>query len=269
MITELLDSLSELEGLLRSHDAVNVNDSTTKQFAIDLAARYFQAYRPSIHQSLGDCDAVEDFDQDWQDLIRLAHGNNARKSYRALTRRLRKTTADINIAGLTQPPPAPVEEGHDGFSRSDRRLLETLEGYVPSAAASYKQGLLDLSSRTDRVSYRGTATEFRECMRETLHHLAPGEAVQAQEGFQFEQGLTKPTMKQRVRFVLSARGANQTRTRAAEKSVELVESLSGDITRAVYQRASLSTHVETTRQEVQQIKRYVATVLYDLLEIAE
>lgn len=269
MITELLDSLSELEGLLRGHKAVNVNDAVTKQFAIDLASRYFQNHRPTIHQALGDSPELDDYDQEWQDLIRLAHANNARKSYRSLIRRLKRSTAEINIAGLTQPPAPPPEAADNAISRSDQRLLETLEELAPSSAASYKQGLLDLSSQTDRVSYRGTATEFRECLRETLHHLAPDEDVQAQEGFQFEQGLTKPTMKQRVRFVLSAREANQTRRRTAERSIELVESLSGDITRAVYTRASLSTHVETTRQEVQQIKRYVATILYDLLEIPE
>lgn len=269
MITELLDSLSELESLLRSHKAVNVNDAATKQFAIDLASQYFQNHRPRIHPTLGDSPELEAYDQNWQELIRLAHANNTRKSYRALMRRLKKSTAKINIAGLTQPPTAPPEAADNAISRSDQRLLETLDQYVPSAAASYKQGLLDLSSETERVSYRGTASEFRETLRESLDHLAPDDDVQDQENFQLEQGRTKPTMKQKVRFVLSARGVNQTRRRAAEKSIDLVEAISGDITRAVYNRASLSTHVETTRQEVQQIKRYVATILYDLLEISE
>ena len=56
---------------------------------------------------------------------------------------------------------------------------------------------------------------------------------------------------------------------STEKSVNLIESLAGDVARAVYDRASLATHVESSRIEVQRIKRYVDTVLFDLLEISE
>jgi hypothetical protein len=75
-------------------------------------------------------------------------------------------------------------------------------------------------------------------------------------------------MKQKVRFVLSSRERRKTQTESAEKSVDLVESLTGDVTRAVYNRASLATHVESARTEVHRIKRYVDTVLFDLLEIS-
>lgn len=268
MASELIDGLGELEVLLGQSRAINVNDSGTKKFTIDLASEYFKTHRPGIHQTLGDNEELTAYDTDWQGLIRLAHSNNARSSYRKVIRRLKRRTAEISIAGLTQPPPA-VEEPNNSIARSDHRLLETLEDLVPSAAASYKQGLLDVSAGADRVSYRGTASEFRETLRETLDHLAPDADVRAAEGFKLEANQTKSTMKQKVRYVLSARGANQTRRNAAEKSIELVESLAGEIARAVYNRASLSTHVQTTRQEVLQIKRYVATVLYDLLEITE
>ena len=49
----------------------------------------------------------------------------------------------------------------------------------------------------------------------------------------------------------------------------LIEALCGEITRAVYDRASVSTHLQTTRQEVAQIKRYLDAVLFDLLEIGQ
>jgi len=90
-----------------------------------------------------------------------------------------------------------------------------------------------------------------------------------QPGFKLEQNQTKPTMKQKVRFVLRSRERNKTQTESAEKAVELVESLAGEVTRAVYNRASLATHVETARREVHRVKRYVDTVLFDLLEIGE
>lgn len=76
-------------------------------------------------------------------------------------------------------------------------------------------------------------------------------------------------MKQKVRYVLTSRGKGKTQRESAEKSIDLIENLCGDAARAVYDRASLSTHVETTKQEVRQIKRYLDAVLFDLLEIGQ
>ena len=145
--------------------------------------------------------------------------------------------------------------------------METLDRLVPSAAASYRQGFNDLNG-VDRLSYRGTAAEFREALRETLDHLAPDDQVMAQEGFALEANQTTPTMKQKVRFVLTSRGRNKTQREAAEKSLALIGELSGEVMRAIYNRASLATHVQESKMEVQKIKRYVDTVLFDLLEIA-
>ena len=90
-----------------------------------------------------------------------------------------------------------------------------------------------------------------------------------QVGFKLEQGQTKPTMKQKVRFVLSSRGLKKTQQEVSEKSASLVEELSGEVTRAVYNRASLATHFQESKREVEQIKRYVDTILFDLLEIRD
>ena len=76
-------------------------------------------------------------------------------------------------------------------------------------------------------------------------------------------------MKQKARFVLLSRGRSRTQTAVAEKAIGVVEGLAGEVVRAAYDQASLATHLETTRAEVIRIKRYVDTVLFDLLEIAE
>ncbi len=76
-------------------------------------------------------------------------------------------------------------------------------------------------------------------------------------------------MRQKVRVILSSRGKNRTQHVAAEKTVELIETLSGEVARAVYNRASLSTHVETTKDEVVQLKRYMDALFFDLLEIGQ
>jgi hypothetical protein len=76
-------------------------------------------------------------------------------------------------------------------------------------------------------------------------------------------------MKQKVRYILTSRDRNRTQMKSAEKMVGLIEELSGEVMRAVYNRASLATHVHQSKTEVRQIKRYVDTVLFDLLEIAQ
>ena len=105
--------------------------------------------------------------------------------------------------------------------------------------------------------------------RETLDHLAPDVEVEKQQWYKSEEQQTKPTMKQKVRYVLASRGRNRTQIASAEKVVSLIEALSGEVMRAVYNRASLATHVHQSRTEVGQIKRYVDTVLLDLLEIGD
>jgi hypothetical protein len=61
---------------------------------------------------------------------------------------------------------------------------------------------------------------------------------------------------------------SRTRRSAAEKSASLVEELSREITRAVYNDASLAALVQLSKREVERVNRYVDTVLLDLLEIS-
>ena len=91
--------------------------------------------------------------------------------------------------------------------------------------------------------------------------------MQRQEGFKLEERQTRPTMKQKVRFVLSSRGRGRTQRESSEKSTALAEELSGEVVRAVYDRASLATHVHESRTEVERVKRFVDVVLFDLLEL--
>ena len=67
---------------------------------------------------------------------------------------------------------------------------------------------------------------------------------------------------------VASKGRRSTQRESAEKSASLIEELSGEVTRAIYNRAPLATHVQESRNEVQQIKRYVDTVFFDLLEVS-
>ena len=72
-------------------------------------------------------------------------------------------------------------------------------------------------------------------------------------------------MRQKARYVLASRERNKTQRDSAEKMLALIDELSGEVMRAVYNRASLATHIHQSKGEVQKIKRYVDTVLFDLL----
>lgn len=268
MLDALIADVDAFAAALRRAHSVNVNDQSSKDRAISLATRYFSEVRPEIVATLSDQKLLASHDECWQQLVRLAHGNNARRSHVRTVTQLRKELIAFHLSSLTAKPAATQTDGRAVvFSSEEAAILKTLGELVPSAAASYRQALSDLHG-PERVSYRGTAAEFREALREALDHLAPDADIQAQQGFQLEAGQTRPTQKQKMRHVLQSRGQNRTQRESAEKSLSVVNELSGEVMRAVYSRASLATHVQTSKAEVRKIKRYVDTLFIDLLEIS-
>lgn len=266
MSTELINALDIFSAALRKGRSINVNDQGTKDQSIALAQRYFSEARPAIIQNTGETEELAALDELWQRLVRLAHGNNYRRSYVNATTEIRRRLSSFNISLLTVGIVNAQKRSESGASVEERLLLETLDRLVPTAAASYRQGIDDLGQE-NRISFRGTALEFREALRETLDHLAPDNAVMAQPSFKLEEKQTKPTMKQKARYVLNSRGKNKTQRETAEKTIILTEELAGEIARAVYNNASLAAHVQQSKSEVIRIKRYVDTVLFDLLEL--
>jgi methyl-accepting chemotaxis protein len=268
MISDIISSLEAMYQMLRRGRAINVNDQSAKNQAIALAQQYFSRARPIIAGAVVDPESLRDHDELWQQLVRLAHGNNARKSYTKTIARLRKQLAEFNVHALTSGViNTQQSESQTQISREEDLVVKTLERLLPSAAASYRQALNDLK-QPDRLSYRGTANEFREALRETIDHLAPDAQVIKQDGFKFEDDKRKPTTKQKVRYLLSSRGRNKTQRETVEKFTILVEELTGEVSRAVYNHASLASHVQQSKNEVQKLKRYLDTVLFDLLEIS-
>jgi DNA-binding XRE family transcriptional regulator len=264
MIGPLISDIESFGASLRRGSAVNVNDQSSKDRAIALATHYFNDVRPLVVAVNGESEVQLDHDAQWQQLVRLAHGSNARNTYLKTLLALRKQLREFNIYALAKPV---TQAGQNQTNnREEALILKTLEAIVPSAAASYRQGLSDLVEG-ERLSYRGTAAEFRESLRETLDHLAPDVDVMAQTWYKPEEGQKQPTMKQKTRYVLTSRERNKTQRVSAEKMLGLIEELSGEVMRAVYNRASLATHVNQSRKEVIKIKRYVDTMFFDLLEI--
>jgi len=157
--------------------------------------------------------------------------------------------------------------GHTvSLSLVEQRIIKTLTTMLPSSALSYEQAVRDLNS-SDRRSFRGTAVELRECLREVLDHLAPDDDVMKMTDYKHEPGQTKPTMRQKTAFIMHSRALADTAQRAPRDFAALVEDASARIVRSTYQRGNVGTHVSTIRGEVVQLKMYVDTVLAELLQI--
>jgi hypothetical protein len=137
---------------------------------------------------------------------------------------------------------------------------------VPNAARSFKQALIDLTD-SKRFSYRGPAVELREALRETLDFLAPDKEVVKMDGYKQEPKLNGPTMKQKVRFILRARGMKD--ETAPEQAASAIEEIVGGFARSVYTMSNTGTHGSKERADVMRIRRYVIVVLHDILALAE
>jgi hypothetical protein len=244
---------------------VNVNSASVRGTARECVDEYFRRARPALlTEGIGEA-AFNEADALMQILLRLSHGLNARESYRKALREAHQQVVHLeslrakaisNARHLLPGAPTIVEQ----------RILETLNQLLPGAALSYRQASQDLVG-PPRSSYRGTAVELRETLRELLDHLAPDEAVMRMPGYKPEGDRGKPTMRQKARFILRAREVGETSAKAPEDSVALVDELASTVVRSTYELGSVATHIRNQKGRVDQLKMYVDTVLAELLKL--
>jgi hypothetical protein len=169
---------------------VNVNANSVRKEAKEVAQRYFRQTRSSL-QNLGLDDELSLLDKGFENLIQLSSGMNAVSSYKKQIKTIRKLLPKVTARiELNQS----VDKTHANTSAEDERVIQTLEGLVPSAALSYKQAIIDLADE-NRLSFRGPALELREALRETLDHLAPDREVTSAPGYLLEKNRHGPTMR--------------------------------------------------------------------------
>jgi hypothetical protein len=240
-----------------------ISSTSLRAEAREAVQYYFRQVRPHLLQLRVNDAAVEQFDWITQYIVKLTSRGNRKSTY---LRRLRELTdlrgdvegeIEIRAVGAAQPVTRLT-------TSTESAIIATLDQILPSSALSYKQVLQDLNDQ-QRLSYRGTAADLREVLRELLDHLAPDEELL--KTIKLEKDQKRPTMKQKAMFVLKARGIGDTARKPAEDAVASVEDSVGSLARSVYNRGSLSTHIATTRQEVLTFKGYADAVLADLLQI--
>ncbi len=258
------NELDALKLLLNRHKGEFVSQQSLRDRSKQAVQNYFRAVRPQLTDLGIDAEQVQRLDGINQEILGLAAKKNRSASYRSKLRQLDGLRTVIATAAEIQSANKGALPSTRQTTAAEASILATLEQIIPTTALSYRQVLQDLGD-TQRISYRGTAAELREVLRELLDHLAPDEEVL--KTVKLEKDQKNPTMKQKTTFILKARGVRDTARKTPVDAVATVEDSVGSLARSVYTRGSVSTHVATTRQEVLTIKAYADAVLADLLQI--
>jgi len=253
--------VAKLAAVVRSVRTKTVKQTAVQPIARTIAKTYFESVRPELLAVQSRAGLVDEIDFVLQSLLQLATAQREKEAYLEQTAEVRpyllEATVDVMKA---RGSPRLV------LSQTERAILDTLSKMLPVTGASYEQALLDIT-QGKRVSWRGSATELREVLREAIDHLAPDDKVLGSPDFQLEQGRMLPTQRQKVRFILRARKSNSTSVAVAEGSLNTVDESVAALARSTYTRSSASTHASTDASEIRKLKRYVDALLAELLEI--
>jgi len=261
-------SLGALESRLKGISAINVNSAATRSQARALVQQYFRGLRPHLESLHVAADYTAQLDSGLQRILELSNGNNRKDSYIRAIRDIKharlalEADRELRIGRASQTPGSPpaVQTGLEAA------IHATLLDIVPTAALSYSQAVADLRGPS-RASYRGTAMELREALRELLDHLAPDDKVMKADGFKLEKGREGPTMRQKAAFILRNRGMSDSAVEAPRDAASIVDQSISRLARSVYSRGALDGHVAAARAEVLQLKLYFDSILAELLEI--
>jgi len=267
-LNELTGKLSLLKKTLSRSNAVNVNAQSIKDLAKQVVQLYFRRCKPELLAIGFDDQALGTLDEDMQTILRLSNGNNRKSYYELGIKAANRRLLEIEAARENLISRATVTKSRSGLEGNplEQAILSTLQQLVPTASLSYEQACRDLRD-AQRISYRGTANELRESLREVLDHLAPDKEVMRQPGFKLDEGKKTPIMKQKVRYILRAREQPATAIETPENAITGIEEALSRLTRSVYEQSSISTHVSSVKGEVLQMKMYVDSVMAELLEI--
>src|ERR1700730_2605616 len=105
MTEELIATIGQLIGDLKSSKAVNVDSGTFKERVIKAGKSYFEAFRPQLGRVVP-VERISKVDEIWQQLIRLAHGRNRRTSYLKHLRAVRNEITEFNVLAISNPEQA-------------------------------------------------------------------------------------------------------------------------------------------------------------------
>lgn len=256
-LAALLGDLDALRKALSGVTTKQVESASIKSQMHQVASQYFSNVQPELHDG-----ETDELNQVFQQIHASSRIRPSAQKCRELVKSARRLLVALEGKTLAKPRSSKGTETSD----VDRLIIATLNDLCPTASMAYQQALIDFGGG-DRLSWRGPSTDLREALRETLDVLAPDSDVMAVQGFKLEGEAKRPTMKQKVRYVLKNRGVASGAMETPEGAVAGVEEFVGGLTRSVYTRSSVSTHTATTRAEATRVLAWVRLVICELLEI--
>lgn len=262
-ISEIAGGAQQVDRAVRNVKAKHVNERTVKDLIRIFVQQYFTTWRPKLVDGFGAEEELVALDSALQNLLRHAQRRVSVQEYRATLKLITEQLRELELRSLLIP-----SQTRSQFEPQQTKILKSLRTINDSAAKSYEQGLIDLQVGT-RSSWRGTAVEFREALREVLDQLAPDAEVEAQPNFKREPDTKGPTMKQKAVFILRARRTKKAQVKTFAEAFDVVDGLIGNLARSVYTRSSVAVHVADSREEARKVRDYVSLVLAELLEIGD
>lgn len=263
-LTALEQVLSDLETLAASVASCRkiVSPEKVKSNVRTIALTFFEGVRPELDQVQRRAGLCEEIEFTVSAMLTLTGGPREKVAYGGQIAELRPYLQEALIDIMRARGVRDL-----ALSATEREILKTLEGLLPDSALSYQQVLRDIG-QGKRVSWRGTGTELREVLREVMDHLAPDSKVMEAPGFQAEDGQTKPTQKQKVRYILKARRAKSAVIAVNEGTLDTIDTSIAALARSTYTRGAVATHTVTDGAEVRKLKHYVDALLIEILEIS-
>jgi len=262
-IRKLQDDVTSLRGRLKKLKSKQVSSAPLLNSVKETVDFYFRQVREKIVDKSSVQEIVSKCDSHFQDLLSFTHKSSSTNKYKTALNKTKTELIKLEQVALVGQP---NKNNNDNIEDIDKRIINTLNGFIPSSALSYKQAILDLQFDS-RLSWRGPATDLRESLRECLDYLAPDKEVEEQPGFKLENDRSGPTMKQKVQYILKKRKLSDSQIKPAKSAISLIDELFGGFVRLVYNRASVSTHSPTDKNEVKKIKEYVKLVFLEVLEL--
>jgi len=260
VLGEISEQATRLSAAIENTRTKLVTPANVQSIATTIARSYFETVRPELAAVAERKALVEEIDFVLQGILRLATAPREKQAYAGQLAELVPYLLEANVALMKARGDRRLV-----LSQTERSILETLTRMLPTSARSYEQTLRDIT-QGNRVSWRGTAAELREVLREVMDHLAPDDQVMASPGFQLEDGQRRPTQRQKVRFILRARRSSSAAVAVAEGSLSTVDEAVASLARTTYTRGAVSTHTATDGPEIRNMKRYVDALLAELLE---
>lgn len=262
-IRDLQNKTKLLYDTLKKIKTKQVSQKQPKIMSMEIVDSYFRNTRDTlIIQNINDT-TITTLDKLMQQLLESTQKSTTLKVYKKLTSEIKKNLLTAEKLSLLSSGTLTKKINLDP---DDIKILETLSLLSPSAAFAYEQAIIDLQTE-DRLSWRGPATDLREALRECLDYLAPDKDVISNQGFKFEKDRKTPTMAQKAQYILKKRDRTSAANKTVKDSIKIIDELLSGFIRSIYNRASVSTHTPTDKNEVTRIKDLVKFVLCELLSI--